>query len=258
MKGLEINPEKVKKQLVEFIKTEAEKAGFSRAIFGISGGLDSATVAYLCASAFGKGSVYGVLMPYKTMPKNAIEDAEKIIKETGINREYIDITKMVDSYFEIANDGDRLRRGNKMARERMSILYDLSAKHKALVTGTSNKSELLLGCGTIYGDTACAILPLGGLYKTQVRQLAGFLGVPEQIREKTPSADLWPGQIDEGEMGFTYEEADKLLYLMIDCKKKKSELIKAGFSSELINKIAARVKSMEYKRRLPLIPGNGL
>ena len=141
MKDLEINPEKTKKQLVEFIKKETQDAGFSRAIFGISGGLDSATVAYLCAEAFGKGSVYGVLMPYKTMPKNAIEDAERIIKETGINREYIDITKMVDSYFEIANDGDRLRRGNKMARERMSILYDLSTKYKALVIGTGNKSE---------------------------------------------------------------------------------------------------------------------
>ena len=254
MKSLEIDPEKTKKQLVGFIKTETEKAGFNRVIFGLSGGLDSATVAYLCAEALGKENVYAVLMPYKTVPKNVTEDAERIVKEIGINSQNVDITKMIDSYFEIANDGDRLRRGNKMARERMSILYDMSLKYKALVIGTSNKSELLLGYGTIYGDTACAIMPLAGLYKTQVRQLAGFLGVPDNIINKVPSADLWPGQTDEGEMGFTYEEADKLLYLMIDCKKKKSELVKAGFDAEFIDKIELRVKKMEFKRRLPLIP----
>lgn len=253
MEGLEIDCGQVRQKLVNFIKDEVRKAGFKKAIIGISGGIDSAVAAYLCSSALGAKNVYGILMPYRTTGSECVKDAEMIAKETGINRDFVDISPMIDSYFNDTSCGDKLRRGNKMARERMSILYDLSVRHNALVIGTSNKSEILLGYGTIYGDTACAIMPLGDLYKTQVRKLAAFLGVPEPILKKVPSADLWPGQTDEGEMGFTYKEADEILCLMVDCGKSEQEIVASGFDGDLLKRVSGLVKKMEFKRRPPVV-----
>ncbi|MDP3013634.1 MAG: NAD(+) synthase, partial [Candidatus Subteraquimicrobiales bacterium] len=172
---------------------------------------------------------------------------------TEIKHKVIDITPMIDAYFSDFPEADRKRRGNKMARERMSILYDHSALEKALVVGSSNKSEMLLGYGTIYGDLACAINPLGNLYKTQVRQLALGVGVPERIVSKIPSAGLWPGQTDEGELGFTYEVADKILYLLVDKGIDKKEVMKEGFEESLVEAIIAKIKASAFKRRLPII-----
>jgi NAD+ synthase len=193
------------------------------------------------------------MMPYKTSSRDSIEDAQLVISNLGIKSELIDITPMCEPYFERFPDMDNIRRGNVMARMRMIILYDLSAREKALVIGTSNKTELLLGYGTLYGDMASAINPLGDLYKTQVWQLAEELGVPRKIIEKKPTADLWVGQTDEDELGISYKEVDKLLYFMVDERKTDEELIELGFERGLIEKVKLMVQRNQFKRRPPII-----
>lgn len=253
MIDLTIDVEKTRKKLVEFIREETQKTGFERVIFGLSGGVDSSLVAYLCQEAIRKENAIALIMPYKTSDSKDLADAELVVKNAGIKHKVIDITPMIDAYFSDFPEADRKRRGNKMARERMSILYDHSALEKALVVGSSNKSEMLFGYGTIYGDLACAINPLGNLYKTQVRQLALGVGVPERIVSKIPSAGLWPGQTDEGELGFTYEVADKILYLLVDKGIDKKEVMKEGFEESLVEAIIAKIKASAFKRRLPII-----
>ena len=220
----------------------------------MSGGIDSSTNAYLAQRALGAGNVWGINMPYKSSSPESAADAKLAATELGINFLTVEITDTIDAYFKIYPDADPLRRGNKMARERMTILYDHSAMLNALVIGSGNKTEILLGYCTLHGDTACAISPLGDLYKTQVRNIARFLGMPERIIQKAPTADLWPGQTDEGELGFTYEEADKLLYLMVEKRFTFSELEDSGFSKEFIQKVADKVKKSGYKRCPPTIP----
>jgi len=253
LEELKINPESVCELLVDFITEEISKAGFKKAIAGLSGGLDSSAVTYLLAKAMGAKNVIAVFMPYKTSSPESRKHAELVMKKTRVKNYQIDITPMVEAYFEKFPKADRNRQGNKMARERMSILYDLSASEKALVIGTSNKSELLLGYGTLYGDVACAINPIGDLYKTQVRQLASFLEVPHQIIKKAPTADLWVGQTDEGELGFTYEEVDRLLYYMVDRRKSISQLVKLGFEKSFAEKVEKIVRLNQFKRSLPII-----
>jgi NAD+ synthase len=160
---------------------------------------------------------------------------------------------MIDAYFEQFPDADNMRRGNKMARERMTILFDHSALQGALVLGTSNKTELLLGYGTLYGDMASALNPIGDLYKSQVWQLSEEMGIPRDVIDKKPSADLWAGQTDEQELGFTYREVDELMYRMIDLRMTDAELVKAGFPPEFIEKIRCKIKNSHFKRRLPII-----
>ncbi len=254
MVDLTIDAEEIRKKLVQFIREETRKAGFEKVIFGLSGGVDSSVVAYLCAQVMGKKNTLALIMPYKTSSPEDLADAGLVIKKLGIQSKTIEITPMIDAYFSLFPETDKLRRGNKMARERMSILYDHSAAERALVVGSSNKSEILLGYGTIYGDLACAINPMGVLYKTQVRQLASLVGVPERIVSKVPSAGLWIGQTDEGELGFTYEVADKILYLLVDKGLSDNEIIKKGFSRDLVEKIKTKIKTSAFKRRLPLIP----
>jgi NAD+ synthase len=192
-------------------------------------------------------------MPYKSSAPESLEDARKVIAATGIQSREIDITPMVDAYFDKAPEANIVRKGNKMARERMSILYDLSAELGALVVGTSNKTEILLGYGTIYGDMASALNPIGDLYKIQVKQVAMALGVPDSIIQKQPSADLWQGQTDEGELGITYAEADKLLYHLIDERAGKKDLIALGFEEKRVCEVIERVRRMQFKRKPPLI-----
>ncbi len=248
-----MNIYEIHKYLVDFLKTEFEKSGFNKAIIGISGGLDSAVVAYLTKEALGGLNVLGVIMPYKTSTPENTADAMHVCKTLGLRSRIIDITPMVDEFLNVDRHMNHIRLGNIAARSRMIILYDLSARDNALVVGTSNKTEILLGYGTIYGDTACAINPIGDLYKTQVWELARELGVPEKIINKVPSADLWVGQTDEGELGFSYKDVDKLLIEMIDNKKSDSELIAMGFNKDFIEKVRKRIKSNEFKRRMPLI-----
>lgn len=254
MKKLKMNLEITEKVLIEFVKEEIQKAGFNKVVLGLSGGIDSALVAYIASKALGGENVTGVMMPYKLSSPESLEHAKEVAKGCDINSEVVEITEMIDPYLKKFPDIDKLRSGNKMARERMSILYDFSAKNRALVLGTSNKTELLLGYGTQYGDMASAINPIGDLYKTQVWDLSEHMKVPSEVVDKKPSADLWAGQSDEQELGFTYREADCLLYYMIDERYTFEELADLGYKKDFVEKIYKKIRISQYKRRLPLIP----
>lgn len=239
--------------LTGFIQSEVQRAGFHRVIVGLSGGLDSSLSATLAATALGPDNVWGASMAYKTSNPESVVHARLIAEWLGINFLQVDITPQIDAYFAAFPDADHIRRGNKMARERMTILYDHSAALGALVLGTSNKTELLLGYGTLYGDMASALNPIGDLYKTQVRWLARHLKVPAEILAKTPSADLWAGQTDEEELGFTYEAVDRLLYYMVDRRFEFPDLVDLGFEARFVEAVFRRVRSSQYKRRPPVI-----
>jgi len=243
----------VRKVLTEFLRSEVRRTGMERGILGLSGGLDSSLVAFLAAEALGPDRVTGVAMPYRTSSPESLAHARLVAEATGIELVEIEITPMVDAYFADRPDADGLRRGNKMARERMSILYDLSAARRALVLGTSNKSELYLGYGTAFGDLASAVNPIGDLYKSEVRRLSRLLGVPEAIVAKPPSADLWAGQSDEAELGFAYEDVDPLLRLMLDERLGEAELAAAGWDPAFVRRIAEMIRRSQFKRRLPVI-----
>ena len=251
--ALKLNTETVTKLLVQFIKDETLNAGFSKGVIGVSGGVDSSVSLYLTIKALGKANTRAVIMPYRTSDPQSLKDAELVVKELGIRQETVDITAMVDAYCDKVKIADKVRRGNIMARMRMVVLYDASARENALVIGTSNKTEALLGYGTLYGDTACAINPIGDLYKTQVWQIGEAIGVPKRIIDKKPTADLWAGQTDEGELGFTYKDVDRLLFQMIDERRTDEELREMGFSKPFIRKVRSLVRKNQFKRRLPVI-----
>src|SRR6266850_5704889 len=239
--------------LADFIRRETRKAGFSRAVLGLSGGVDSAATAALAVRALGAGNVVCALLPYRTSSPDSLSDARLMVRLLGTRSVRLAITPMIDAYFERQRRASALRRGNKMARERMAVLYDLSARERALVVGTSNKTELLLGYGTIFGDLACGINPLGDLYKTQVRWLALHLGVPPHIVLKVATADLWPGQSDEEEIGARYEDLDRILHFVIDRRGSFEEAIDMGFAPPLLRRISRRIRLSQFKRRTPLI-----
>jgi len=253
MNELSINSEQVTEILSGFISSEVTKVGFSKIVLGLSGGVDSSTSAYLSVRALGEENVIGILMPYKTSQAESREHAMNVVEAIGIQHLEVDITPMVDPYLDLFPDIDRVRRGNVMARQRMIVLYDQSYAHGALVLGTSNKTESLLGYTTLWGDMACAINPLGDLYKTQVRELARHLGVAKEIIDKPPSADLWKGQTDEDELGFTYEEVDRLLFLLVDQRQSPEEMEEKGFDRKLVNRVMDMLRKSQYKRRLPVI-----
>ena len=250
---MKINAAFITKILTSFIREELSKFDFSRGILGLSGGLDSTVSAYLAAEALGADNVTALIMPYGSSQKKDVEDAENVANTIGINTRTIDISPMVDAFYRNFPTDSKVIMGNKMARERMSILYDFSAREGALIIGTSNKTELLLGYGTIHGDMASALNPIGDLYKTQVRRLASFLRVPERIISKAPSAGLWPGQTDEGELGLSYDLIDSILYSLIDLRKPKSQIIKEGYKVDAVERIIHLIKSSEFKRKLPPI-----
>ena len=251
---MKINEPFVEKILTAFIKEELLKFNYKKGILGLSGGLDSSVCAFLAAKAMKPSNVIALILPYGKSFSKDVKDAQEIALQVGLKSKTIDIFPMVDAYFSKYPTKSRIEKGNKMARERMSILYDFSSREKALILGTSNKTELLLGYGTIHGDMACAINPLGDLYKTQIRQLAKYLGVPDNIIKKTPSAGLWTGQTDEEELGFKYDEIDKILFQLVDKRIPKKEIIASGFKKETVEKIIRLIKSSEFKRKLPPIP----
>ena len=251
MTDLTINTRLVEKILTGFIHTEITRFGIKHAVIGLSGGIDSALSCYLAAEALGPENVLAIRMPYKTSSPDSLEHAGLIIDDLGVKSMTIPITKMVDPLFERFPDASNVRRGNIMARSRMIVLYDQSEAFNGLVIGTGNKTEILLGYSTLYGDAACAINPIGDLYKTQVRQMSREIGIPSQIVEKAPSADLWAGQTDEDELGFTYEEGDKLLYLLVDQRFRPEDLVEAGFNEKFVHKVIDRIRRNQFKRILP-------
>jgi NAD+ synthase len=250
---MKINAPFVEKILTKFIKEELSKFDFSRGILGLSGGLDSTVCSFLAAKALGPDNVICLILPYGKTFGGDIEDALEVVRVLGVESKVINIAPMVDRYFKDHPSDNRILIGNKMARERMSILYDYSARERALLLGTSNKTELLLGYGTIHGDMACAINPLGDLYKTQIRELAQYLRVPEKIQKKAPTAGLWEGQTDEEELGLTYEDVDRLLFEMVDKRQTEDEVVALGFDREMVARVSSLVKNSEFKRKLPPI-----
>jgi NAD+ synthase len=251
--GLDLDVKVVKEMLVQFVNDETKTAGFHRGVIGVSGGVDSAVSATLTAAALGKVDTIGVLMPYRTSSPKSVDDAKILIDQLGIRSEVVDISDMVDAYCGAHNVTDRVRRGNVMARMRMIVLYDISAREEALVIGTSNKTEIMVGYGTLFGDTASAINPLGDLYKTQIWQLARHLGLPSTIVDKVPSADLWEGQSDEEELGCTYPQLDALLYHLIDERRNDDELKALGYDSAFVDRVKSLIRRNQFKRRPPLI-----
>jgi NAD+ synthase len=251
MPDLAIHTDLARQILTGFIHTEITRSGFSRAVLGLSGGLDSALSCFLAAEALGPENVLAVRMPYKTSSADSLEHAQEVIDQLGVQSLTVSITEMVDPLFVRFPEADQMRRGNAMARARMIVLYDQSEAFKGLVVGTGNKTEILLGYTTVYGDSANALNPIGDLYKTQVRQLSRALGVPPAIVDKPPSADLWKGQTDEDELGFTYAEVDRLLYLLVDQRYSPEDCVEAGFESEFVRGVVERVRRNHFKRVLP-------
>jgi len=251
--NLSINPELARKILTGFIKSEITRVGFERAVVGLSGGIDSALSCVLAVEALGPENVLAVRMPYKSSSPESLEHAQMVIDQFGVRSETIEITDMVDPLIARDPDMSKVRKGNIMARARMIILYDQSEAFKGLVVGTGNKTEILLGYSTLWGDSASALNPIGDLYKTQVRQLSRALGVPSAIVDKPPSADLWIGQTDEDELGFTYEDVDKLLYLLVDQRYNPQECVEAGFDQPFVDGVVKRIRRNQFKRMLPPI-----
>jgi len=250
---LSINPGLARKILTGFIRSEINRAGFSRAVVGLSGGIDSALSCVLAAEALGPENVLTVRMPYKSSSPESLEHAQMVIEQFKVQSETIEITDMVDALIARDPEMSNMRKGNIMARARMIVLYDQSEVFKGLVVGTGNKTEILLGYSTLWGDSASALNPIGDLYKAQVRQLSRALGVPSVIVDKPPSADLWAGQTDENELGFTYEDVDKLLYLLVDQRYSPEECVEAGFGQAFVEKVVTRIRRNQFKRMLPPI-----
>ena len=251
--SLAINASLVTEILTRFIRSEITRTGFQRAVVGLSGGIDSSVVTFLAARALGAANVLAVTMPYKTSSAETRRDSRAVVEALGVQTIDIPITDQIDAYFVRQPGAAQMRLANKCARERMTVLYDQSAAFEGLVLGTSNKSELLLGYGTQFGDMASAINPIGDLYKTQLRELAASLGVPDAILLKQPTGDLWEGQTDEGELGFSYAEVDRLLFLMVDRRWQPAQLVSAGFDAAFVERVARMVRRNHYKRRLPII-----
>lgn len=250
---LDLDMPTVEKILISFLREECASAGFSRGVLGLSGGLDSAVVCVLAVRALGRENVTAILMPATSSSPQSEVDAQLVAAQCGIPMQTVSITDMSEAYLATVPDADRVRRGNVYARCRMIVLYDVSAAVQGLVFGTSNKTELLLGYGTLHGDMASAINPIGDLYKTQVRAMARHLGIHEAIIQKPPSADLWAGQTDEADLGASYEMIDRLLYRIVDQRIPIARVVESGFDPEFVRSITTRVRRNQYKRRPPLI-----
>jgi NAD+ synthase len=250
---LTINTDLARKILTGFIKSEITRVGFSRAVIGLSGGIDSALSCALAVEALGPGNVLALRMPYRSSSPDSLAHAQLMIDQFKVRSETIDITDMVDPLIKRDPNISDTRKGNIMARARMIMLYDQSEVFKGLVVGTSNKTEILLGYSTLWGDSASALNPIGDLYKAQIDQLSQAMGIPQAIIDKAPSADLWAGQTDEGELGFTYKEVDQLLTLLVDRRYSPKECVEEGFDEEFVKIVTTRISRYQFKRVQPPI-----
>ncbi len=246
-----LDPARVIPRLTGFIRDEVARAGKRGVVLGMSGGVDSSLVAHLAARALGPGNVHALVLPFRTSSRESLEHARLEIEKLGLPHRTIDISPVADALFQQIDSMDRRRMANALARVRMIVLYDQSEEHGALVIGTSNRTETLLGYGTIHGDAAWGLNPIGGLYKTQVWQLARDVGVDRCIVEKTPTADLWEGQTDEGEIGLSYAVADRVLYLLFDRNLTRDQIVGLGYEAEAVNRVVNMVAASEFKRRMP-------
>jgi len=253
MIDLSINTDLARKILTGFIQSEITRVGFSKGVVNLSGGLDSALSCALAAEALGPENVLALRLPYRTSSPESLEHAQMVIEQFKVQSETIDITDMVNPFIQRDPHMSNVRKGNIMARARMIILYDQTEAFNGLAIGTSNKTEILLGYSTLWGDSAAAMNPIGDLYKTQARQLARAMDIPSVIIDKPPSADLWAGQTDENELGFTYEEVDRLLYLLVDQRYSPQECVDAGFEQQFVEKVVTRIRRNQFKRMLPPI-----
>ena len=250
---LVLNAPLAERALTGFIRDAIEVTTSAGVVVGLSGGVDSALAAALAVRGLDTSRVHPFLLPYRQSSPDSAADARVVAASLGLELRTIDITPMIDAYFAQEPDADPVRRGNKLARERMAILFDQAKKLHCLVLGTSNKTEILLGYSTIFGDNASSLNPLGDLYKQQVWQLSRHLGVPQQVTGKPPSADLWPGQSDEDELGFDYATADEVLYLLFDHGLSPGEVVERGYPSTVVERITQLEHRNRYKRRLMLI-----
>jgi NAD+ synthase len=239
--------------LISFIRNEIRKFGFGSVVLGLSGGIDSAVVCELAVRALGAGNVLTLMMPYRTSSQESLDHAQLMVDRLGIRSETMPVTDVVDAFFATRQDAGRLRRGNVMARARMLCLYDVSARDGCLVLGTSNKTELMLGYGTMFGDMASAVNPIGDLYKTQLRGLARHLEIPAPLIDKLPSADLWEGQSDEEDLGFSYEAVDMLLYMMLEERMDRDAILSDGIDPAFYDRVRKMVVRNQYKRMMPVI-----
>jgi NAD+ synthase len=249
--SLAINPELAARWLEAFLRDElVVRRGIGKAIIGLSGGIDSALVAYLCARALGPENVYAIRMPYKTSAASSLSDAQRVVDALGINSETIEITDAVDGYLKAAPDADARRKGNVMARMRMLVLFDQSARRNALPIGTGNKTERLMGYFTWHADDTPPVNPIGDLFKTQVWALARHLGVPNEVVDKPPSADLEANQTDEGDLGITYAKADRILNLIL-LGYRDDAIVARGLEPAEVKLVRRRVDGTHWKRHLP-------
>jgi NAD+ synthase len=250
-----VDPALATTRAAAFIAETVERAGASGVVLGLSGGIDSAVAAGLAVRGLGPQRVLAVTMPYRTSAPSSLADAERVAANLGLAVEHADISAVVDTFLDRQVVNDPIRRGNVMARVRMITLFDLSRRDGRLVLGTGNRTEWLLGYTTLHGDAACGLNPIAQLYKTEIRLLAEYLDLPREVLAKAPSADLWEGQSDEDELGFTYAEADRLLHHLVDEKLARRQLASLGFAPALVEKVADRVRAMEFKRSLPPVCG---
>lgn len=253
MADLTINTDVAREILTGFIRSEVTRVGYSRAVINLSGGLDSALSLVLAVEALGAENVFALRLPYRTSSPDSLEHAQLLIDQFQVPNETIDISDMADPLIQRDPNISNVRKGNILARMRMIVLYDKTEVFKGLPIGTSNKTEILLGYSTLWGDMASAINPIGDLYKTQVRQLSRALGIPAPIIDKPPSADLWEGQTDEGELGFTYDQVDRLLYLLVDQRYSPQECVEEGFDEKFVHTVITRIRRNQFKRMMPPI-----